>query len=98
METLNSVKLIVRKAVMVDYKKNNMENKVLNYLSVSWNQFWFMVDLDNGHTKGNGYIWVFKTKKEAIEHRRRQHKKKFGSKLSVPIKINFKKYRPKSNN
>lgn len=51
-----------------------------------------MWDLNNGHAwnkndPGIGYMWVFKTRKDAMEHRKYQHKLKYGARLSMPFKI-----------
>jgi len=63
-----------------------------NYIECGWRRAWIMWDLDNGHAwskgdPGRGYLWVFKTKKEAIEHKRQQRKMEFGAKLSKPFLI-----------
>lgn len=65
---------------------------VLNYLSCGYRQAWIMWDLDNGHAYdkkdiGKGYIWVFSTKKEALEHRKKQHSNPDFARLSMPKKI-----------
>jgi hypothetical protein len=52
-----------------------------------WNNIWIMFDLDNGHVGYRTYFWVFPTKKEALKHRSKQHKKKFAAKLSYPKNI-----------
>lgn len=51
-----------------------------------------MWDLDNGHAHytrdpGKGYMWVFTTKREALEHRRKQHRNKMNARLSQPFKL-----------
>jgi hypothetical protein len=51
-----------------------------------------MWDMDNGHAwgktdAGKGYLWVFSTRKDAIAHRKMQHAKRHGAKLSMPFKI-----------
>ena len=63
-----------------------------NYVTCGWRRMWIMWDLDNGHAchkndPGKGYAWIFKTRKEALNHRRQQHKRKHRSRLSMPIKI-----------
>lgn len=60
-----------------------------NYVKCGYRKAWVMFDLDNGHDGKypKGYCWVFKTKREAIEHRRKQHNKEFGARLSVPILV-----------
>lgn len=63
-----------------------------NYVKCGWRRAWIMWDLDNGHAwstrdNGHGYLWVFTTRKEAIQHRRKQHLKRFGARLSMPVKI-----------
>ena len=63
-----------------------------HYIRCGWRRAWIMWDLDNGHAwdkqdPGKGYMWVFPTRKEALMHRRKQHKKKFGAELSMPFKI-----------
>ncbi len=58
------------------------------YITIpDFGKFWICFDLSNGHKGGRGYAWIFRTKKEAIEHRKYQHKKKSGAKLSFPFKI-----------
>jgi len=76
-----------------------MKNKSIadNYhviISPNWKQIWIMFDLNNGHpgigkekSDGKTYFWTFGTKKETLEHRRKQHKLKFHTKLSYPQKI-----------
>ena len=62
-----------------------------NYLHLEncqeWNKIWIMFDLSNGHKGGRTYFWVFPTKKQALEHRKNQHKMEFGAKLSHPILV-----------
>lgn len=70
--------------------KKNLPLNVDNYMHVispTWKQIWLMFDTSNGHAKGRTYFWVFGTKKEAMTHRRQQHKMKFHAKLSLPIRI-----------
>lgn len=68
-----------------------------NYLHLEncqeWNKIWIMFDLSNGHKGGRTYFWVFPTKKQALEHKRKQHKMKLHAKLSIPLllKSSFKK-------
>lgn len=62
------------------------------YVSCGWRRAWIMWDLDNGHAwssgdPGRGYMWVFKTRKEAMEHRRIQHQNPKNVRLSLPFKI-----------
>ena len=64
-----------------------------NYFSIvatKWNRIWILFDLSNGHAGGKTYFWVFGTKAEALEHRKKQHKKKKNARLSYPVKIEFK--------
>lgn len=56
-------------------------------ISPVWKQIWIMFDQSNGHSKGSTYFWVFGTKREALEHRRKVHKLKDSVKLSYPQKI-----------
>lgn len=84
-------------------KKVDVSTALATYIQVDWNRFWFMVDLDNGHRSGKpwegiGYVWVFKTKKEAMAHRSKQHKKKTNARLSLPVRVDFQQNRSKSNN
>jgi hypothetical protein len=62
----------------------------MNYIGCAYRKAWIMWDLDNGHISnggnGKGYMWVFSTRKEAVEHRQKQHKSG-GARLSKPIKI-----------
>ena len=67
-----------------------------NYVSCAYRRAWILFDLDNGHSwggndVGKGYMWVFKTKKEAIEHKKKQNKMKFGARLSKPILVKLNK-------
>jgi hypothetical protein len=66
-----------------------------NYVTCGYRRAWIMWDLDNGHSwggndPGKGYVWVFKTRKEALEHRKKQHKGRLNARLSKPIKIEYK--------
>jgi len=68
---------------------------VENYVTCGWRRAWIMWDLDNGHANsqndsGKGYFWVFKTKREALEHRKEQNKLIFGAKLSKLFKIEYR--------
>ena len=68
-------------------------NKAGIYVSCAWRRAWIMWDLDNGHAwnrndPGKGYMWVFKTKKDALEHKRQSK----NVRLSAPFKIEG--YRP----
>lgn len=68
--------------------------KTERYISVSYCRAWVMWDLDNGHAwnkqdSGKGYLWVFPTKKEALEHKRKYHKGSDKARLSKPIKIEY---------
>jgi len=57
------------------------------YVSLpDWGRFWLMWDMSNGHKGGKGYMWVFRTKKEALDHKRDQ-KKRGGASLSLPQKV-----------
>jgi hypothetical protein len=47
---------------------------------------WICMDLCNGHKPTKRYCWWFDTKKEALSHRRFQHKNKLNARLSKPIK------------
>ena len=63
---------------------------IKNYITIpEWGKFWLLWDLSNGHKGYRGYMWVFRTKKEAISHRREQHKNG-GAKLSLPQKVELK--------
>lgn len=64
--------------------------KIDNYITIpDFCKFWMMWDLSNGHKGYRGYIWIFRTKKEAMDHRRKQHKSKTGARLSIPIKMDI---------
>lgn len=70
--------------------KKKSKTSVEQYMHVTspkWKQFWILMDEDNGHAKYRTYFWVFGTKKEATKHRSKQHKMKFGARLSQPIKV-----------
>lgn len=63
-----------------------------NYIQCGWRRAWILWDLDNGHAQterdnGKGYMWVFSSYKEAMNHRRNQHKKEGNARLSIPVKI-----------
>lgn len=65
-----------------------------NYVKCAWRRAWLLFDLDNGHSwglndSGKGYVWVFKTKKEAIAHKKLQKTKPFAAQLSPPIKVEY---------
>jgi hypothetical protein len=72
---------------------NESQDAQSNYIRLdgTYGKVWVMFDLDNGHVatngKSRGYMWVFATKKLAMSHRKKQHSKKFGAKLSMPIKV-----------
>ena len=64
------------------------------YVTCGYRQAWICFDLVNGHywnqnDPGKGYMWVFKTRQEALAHRRAQHKMKHGAQLSYPTKITY---------
>lgn len=66
--------------------------KLGEYAQCGWRRAWIMWDLDNGHAHnqndpGRGYLWVFKTKSDALKHRKKQHAKKLCARLSKPFKI-----------
>ncbi len=66
------------------------------YIQCGFRRAWAMWDLDNGHAhgkndSGKGYLWVFKTRKEALKHRREQHKFEECARLSKPFKIEGKR-------
>lgn len=63
-----------------------------NYVSCAWRRAWLVFDLDNGHSwglndSGKGYVWVFKTKKEATNHKK--NRPKHSVRLSPPIKVEY---------
>ena len=62
------------------------------YVQCAWRKMWIMWDLDNGHyflnNGGKGYVWIFRTRDEAKEHKRKQ-RLIGGANLSKPIKIDF---------
>lgn len=65
-----------------------------NYVTTAYRKAWICFDLDNGHSwgkndPGKGYIWVFITRKEATEHKRKQKKHPFAARLSQPIKVQY---------
>ncbi len=72
-----------------------MENKSKieeRYIQCGWRRAWIMWDMGNGHAMnkndpGKGYMWVFKTRKEAMTHRKKQHSNKKSVRLSMPFKI-----------
>lgn len=69
-----------------------MVKYVKNYVQCGWRRAWIMWDLDNGHARGDydpgkGYVWIFSTRKKALEHRKNQHKKPNHARLSYPRKI-----------
>lgn len=63
-----------------------------NYVQCGWRRAWIAWDLDNGHAcskgdAGKGYMWVYKTRREALEHRKTQHKNPHHARLSYPVKV-----------
>lgn len=68
-----------------------------NYIQCAWRRAWLMFDLDNGHSwglndAGKGYVWIFKTRKEAIEHKK--NRPKDSVRLSPPIKVEYRRNPP----
>ena len=66
-------------------------NPVDNYVPCGYKRAWLLFDLDNGHSNGErdvgkGYVWVFRTQKEAINHKKAQ-KGKSGARLTAPIRV-----------
>ena len=66
----------------------------MEYVPTGWRRAWIMFDLDNGHSwgkndPGKGYIWVFRTKREALAHKKYQNTREFAAKLSPPIKVEY---------
>lgn len=58
------------------------------YVQVNWDEAYVLWDKDNGSQPGNvGYIWVFPTKRDAEEHRKQQHSKKYNARLSGPMVV-----------
>lgn len=47
---------------------------------------WVLFDLDNGNPKSRNYLWWFKTRALAREHRRQQLSKPNAARLSQPQK------------
>ena len=45
---------------------------------------WLLFDLSNGDGLTHRYVWVFKTKAEALAHRKEQHQKENHARLSPP--------------
>ncbi len=67
-----------------------------NYVSCGYRRIYIMWDLDNGHAwskrdNGKGYVWIFQNYKDAMQHRRKQHKNKRYAGLSMPIRIDGRK-------
>lgn len=59
------------------------------YILTGYRKAWAMWDLDNGDPSKGSYMWVFPTKKAALEHKRKykSSKNNFYTRLSKPIKI-----------
>ena len=62
------------------------------YVECGYKKAWVLFDLDNGHSygkndAGKGYMWVFSTKKQALDHKRSQKSLPNSAKLSKPIKL-----------
>ncbi len=77
------------KAQILDADSNVLLGK---YVECGWRRAWIMWDMCNGHAcnqsdPGKGYLWVFKTKREALLHRRKQHSNNLNARLSMPFKI-----------
>ena len=74
---------------------------VENYVRCGFRSAWIMFDLGNGHAcgqndSGRGCIWVFSTRKEALEHRKSQHSNPKFVTLSYPIHVKMdRNYSPK---
>lgn len=81
-----------------------MKKQVDNYVRCGFRSAWIMFDLENGHAwgkndSGKGYIWIFSTRKEALEHRRKQHKDPSHVRLSYPVHIKMNRnYYPEYEN
>ena len=43
---------------------------------------WLVFDLSNGHPGSRQYVWWFRTRREAIEHKRKQESDPRNAKLS----------------
>ena len=64
------------------------------YVSTGYLRCWIMFDLDNGHANssgdsGRGYAWVFTTRKNAREYRKKQHTYECCARLSEPIFVSI---------
>ena len=65
------------------------------YVQCAYRKAWLMFDLDNGHKcnnicdNGKGYLWIFKTKKEA-EFLRKFHRENDLPSLSKPVRIEYR--------
>ena len=64
-----------------------------SYAGTKWDRMWVVPDLDNGHPgkAGKGYVWIFPTKKAAIEHKRAQRKMKYAASLGKPFMVRIPK-------
>jgi hypothetical protein len=47
-------------------------------------KMWVLIDLSNSNPGSHNYLWWFETKKQAVEHKRRQRKLKHAARLSAP--------------
>ena len=51
---------------------------------------WLLFDLSNGHMVSRRYLWWFETRREAMDHRREQHKLRNHARLSLPVRANLR--------
>jgi hypothetical protein len=61
-----------------------------SYILVRNKTIWIMEDRFNGDMAKGSYLWIFNTRKEALDHRREQHKLKHASRLSMPQKVKLR--------
>lgn len=49
---------------------------------------WLLLDRDNGNPEiGRGYVWIFKTRKAARDHKRKQNRTAKNAKLLGPWRV-----------
>lgn len=60
------------------------------YIQLGWEKFWVMLDKDNGDVKKGSYFWFFRTRQQALDHRKIQNRMKNGARLTYPRKIEIR--------
>ena len=64
-----------------------MNKETLKEYLPRYKSFWVLFDLANGHKAKGRYLWWFDTRKDAMAHRKFQHKDPSNVRLSMPVKV-----------